>query len=328
MTMSSSHPTNRSEPDDPQHSAALQEYLCLLEQGRFADRPDWLAQHAAILPAIRGRLEALEVLYAVGPRLHSAAAELYQPASDATDRAETNAAALNTVLGEFRLLREIGRGGMGIVYEAEQASLGRRVAVKVLPFAAALEPKRLARFRQEAQAAAHFYAMQLIEGRSLAAMTSELRGIPTDATPRLATSFPEDIRQPAWFETVGRLGIQAAEALHFAHELGIIHRDIKPRRTAWNLAIRQPGTGARTAGSDRPADRRLFPGGHAARTAHFVASLHTRRPPRADAGHYPHAARRAVSDQSGDSPRPGNDRPQGHVAGPRGSVRFGRRVRC
>src|SRR5437879_12123945 len=83
---------------------------------------------------------------------------------------------------------------MGIVYEAHQISLNRRVALKVLPFAAALDPKQLQRFKNEAQAAAqlhhnfivpvyavgyergiHYYAMQFIEGQSLAAMIRELR---------------------------------------------------------------------------------------------------------------------------------------------------------
>ena len=54
-------------------------------------------------------------------------------------------------LGDFRIVREIGRGGMGIVYEAEQLSLARRVALKVLPFASMLDPRQLARFRNEAR---------------------------------------------------------------------------------------------------------------------------------------------------------------------------------
>ena len=92
-------------------------------------------------------------------------------------------------LGEFRLLSEIGRGGMGVVYEAEQLSLQRRVALKVLPFASAIDPRQVQRFKNEALAAAllhhpnivpiyavgcergvHFFAMQLIEGQSLAAL--------------------------------------------------------------------------------------------------------------------------------------------------------------
>src|SRR5439155_2263371 len=97
-------------------------------------------------------------------------------------------------LGDFRLLREIGRGGMGVVYEAEQISLRRRVALKVLPFAAAIDPRQLQRFQNEALAAAHlrhehvvpvhavgcergvhYYAMQFIEGHSLAELIKELR---------------------------------------------------------------------------------------------------------------------------------------------------------
>ena len=97
-------------------------------------------------------------------------------------------------LGDFRILRQIGRGGMGIVYEAEQVSLHRRVALKVLPFAAALDPHQLQRFQTEAQAAAqlhhtnivpvfavgcergvHYYAMQYIEGQTLAAVIRDLR---------------------------------------------------------------------------------------------------------------------------------------------------------
>ena len=97
-------------------------------------------------------------------------------------------------LGDFRLIREIGRGGMGIVYEAEQRSMGRRVALKVLPFAALASEKSLQRFKNEVRAVAaldhphivsvysvgeergiHYFAMQLIRGQTLADMIAELR---------------------------------------------------------------------------------------------------------------------------------------------------------
>src|SRR6185295_14890849 len=105
-------------------------------------------------------------------------------------------------LGDFQLVREIGRGGMGVVYEAVQMSLGRRVAVKVLPFAAALDERHLKRFKHEASAAAslhhtnivpvhfvgcergvHFYVMQLIDGQSLAAAIEDLRRANHDPGP-------------------------------------------------------------------------------------------------------------------------------------------------
>src|SRR5262249_17438206 len=65
-------------------------------------------------------------------------------------------------LGDFLLLREIGRGGMGVVYEAEQISLGRQVALKVLPFASTLDAKQLQRFKNEAQAAAHLHHSNIV----------------------------------------------------------------------------------------------------------------------------------------------------------------------
>src|SRR5262245_42921719 len=65
-------------------------------------------------------------------------------------------------LGDFRLVREIGRGGMGIVYEAEQISLKRRVALKVLPFAAVLDNRQLQRFKTEAMAAARLHHQHIV----------------------------------------------------------------------------------------------------------------------------------------------------------------------
>jgi serine/threonine protein kinase len=98
------------------------------------------------------------------------------------------------LLGDFRIVRLLGRGGMGVVYEAEQISLDRRVALKVLPFAATLDATQLQRFRNEAHAAAslhhphivpvyaigcergvHYYAMQFIDGVSLDAILARMR---------------------------------------------------------------------------------------------------------------------------------------------------------
>src|SRR5262249_18825289 len=158
---------------DQRLARALDEYLAALQTGAPGDREALLARHPDLADDLRDCLASLEYL---------------RQGNDPT------AAGGPGTLGDFRLLREVGRGGMGVVYEAEQVSLGRRVAVKVLPLASTLDARQLQRFKNEAQAAAqlhhtnivpvyfvgcergvHFYAMQFIDGQSLADIIGQLR---------------------------------------------------------------------------------------------------------------------------------------------------------
>lgn len=172
--------------DDPRVISALEEYLEALSAGRPISHVDFLVQHTEIADALRQCLSGLEFIHAAGMQLSNS-----QPFSIAH---QADLISPSARLGDYRILREVGRGGMGVVYEAEQVSLGRHVALKVLPFAAAIDPKQRQRFQIEAQAAAqlhhphivpifsvgcdheiHYYAMQFVEGRSLGAMLNELR---------------------------------------------------------------------------------------------------------------------------------------------------------
>lgn len=162
-------------------------------------------------------------------------------------------------LGDFHLIREIGRGGMGIVFEARQESLARQVAIKVLPRQPWQDAKQLEQFKQEAQVAAglhhtnivqiygvgedegyHYYAMQLIEGKGLDRLIQWLASLSTNTTDqgsdqigslcRPVFGSPRDVRTytQTYWQGVARVGLQVAEALAYAHDQGIIHRDIKP----------------------------------------------------------------------------------------------------
>jgi serine/threonine protein kinase/tetratricopeptide (TPR) repeat protein len=135
--------------------------------------------------------------------------------------------------GDFRIVREVGRGGMGTVYEADQISLPRRVALKVLHGHLAVSPRSIARFRSEAAAASrlrhpgivpihevgewhgrHWFSMEFFAGRSLHELVHHERfGVRADCS-----------RAAEVAELVARI----ADALHHAHEHGLVHRDVKP----------------------------------------------------------------------------------------------------
>src|SRR6266571_5284820 len=150
-------------------------------------------------------------------------------ASGSNDHASTSTAtglSLPRTFGDYALLEEIARGGMGIVYRARQVSLDRIVAVKMLLFGPLSSPEFVKRFRAEASAAAslqhpnivaihevgvhqgqQFFAMDYVEGQSLA---------------KLLANGPLPARNAAsYLKTI-------AEAIHYAHERGILHRDLKP----------------------------------------------------------------------------------------------------
>ncbi|MBN9118844.1 MAG: serine/threonine protein kinase, partial [Planctomycetes bacterium] len=181
-------------------------------------------------------------------------------------RAPVSAHALPDRLGDFRIVREVGRGGMGVVFEAVQESLGRPVALKVLSRSAQLDPTRRERFVREAQAAAKlhhtnivpvfgvgeqdglpYYVMQLIPGCGLHAVVAKWRAesgrpapanretlVKVPATEPGAASGPAppgaDVRAPDYgdWRFVAEAGLQTAYALHYAHKQGVLHRDVKP----------------------------------------------------------------------------------------------------
>jgi eukaryotic-like serine/threonine-protein kinase len=242
--------------EDEQITSALEEYVKLRRAGQPPLRDEFLARHRPIAVALAECLDGLELV--------EDAASHFSPSPDRRPLAAALQAPAQ--LGEFRLIREIGQGGMGVVFEAEQVSLGRRVAIKVLPMAASLDSRCRRRFQVEAQAAAllhhehivpvfgtgvdsgvHYYVMQFIEGRPLTDVLRELRNTPPPlgrdqaairlpplALPAVRTSSRQarSGRSPAasrrYCRSVVRWAVQAADALDHAHEIGVVHRDIKP----------------------------------------------------------------------------------------------------
>ncbi|WP_372718343.1 protein kinase [Novipirellula sp.] len=186
----------------------LDEYLASLKEGEKPDRTALLAKHPELASQLEACLAGLDFIHA------------------SSDRGSTPKR-----LGDFEIIREVGRGGMGAVYEARQISLGRHVALKILRFGGVSDLDAVNRFQREAETVAslhhtnivpifavgnhegvNYYAMQFIEGQSLDQILKD----------------SQQRTQSISADTVAQWGLQAAEALAHAHARGVIHRDVKP----------------------------------------------------------------------------------------------------
>lgn len=240
---------------DPRVFQALQDYQAAVDAGQRQDHAEFAARYPEVAGPLAGCLRGFDLVRAGA-----------SPEPSHNPPAPAGSLATESRLGDFRIVREVGRGGMGVVYEAEQLSLGRRVALKVLT-APAPDDRARQRFRNEAHAVASlnhphvvpvhaigaegdalFLAMRFVDGRSLAALvrqvqeSSGLSKAPTRQPTETATDAPAPVAldtagQPLpfapppaaeYYRAVARFTADAAGAIQHAHECGIVHRDIKP----------------------------------------------------------------------------------------------------
>lgn len=221
--------------DESKQFSALDAYLDALQQGEDTERERLLKEN----PQLAGVVECLDALDSLAPLGPPGGDGHFDPSSPVTvdDVVEGPGAAgkqaaaetsdeVPREFGDFELIEEIGRGGMGVVFKARQKSLDRLVALKMILASHLASPDHVRRFEGEARAAAalrhphvvaiygaghvagqHYFAMQLIEGQSLALWK---------------------IREAISTEQAVRWVIQVARAVDHLHQNGIIHRDLKP----------------------------------------------------------------------------------------------------
>ncbi|MEN6452185.1 MAG: bifunctional serine/threonine protein kinase/MFS transporter [Thermoguttaceae bacterium] len=201
-------------PHDDRALSLLDAYLAELQAGGRPDRAALLREHPELASAL-DCLDALEVLAPPG--------DGSPPCGEPSSNAAMNGA-LPRDFGPYELIREIGRGGMGVVYEARQKDLDRSVAIKMILAGHLASPELVRRFQAEAKAAARlrhsnivhihdvgqfqgqdFFTMEYIDGQSLAE--------------RVGSVSPQD---------AVRLVAIVARAVEHLHQQGIIHRDLKP----------------------------------------------------------------------------------------------------
>jgi len=252
------------EPERDRIDLLAEEFAACCRRGEQPSVSDFAARHPEYAQQIRATLPAVALMEQL--KRHRRGPGVGDPDFEVT--AEDRTGAPLKRLGDLRIVREIGRGGMGIVYEAVQETLDRRVALKLLPRHSFLDPRTVQRFHREAQAVAqlhhphivpvfgvgeqeglHYYVMQLIAGRGLHEVVRALRrGEPLAKVLEPPGSSPAaepesesksllaagDSAQGGrrlddrYWRFVARAALDVAEALEYAHGEGVLHRDIKP----------------------------------------------------------------------------------------------------
>ncbi len=239
---------------DPRHVRSREQLEVLASE--FADR-----SRAGLKPSIEDYVRRYPKLEDQIRELFPMVAALEQWKSDRESELLRNQLPDNfsiDQLGDCRIVREIGRGGMGVVFEALQGSFDRRVAVKLLPWRISMVPQRWERFQQEARTFAKlrhanivpvfsfgrhddfaYYVMQYVEGVSLSRVISELRDHNAVSFSSLISSETgsddeadssgtnRGLKRDSW-KQFARIAAQVAQALRQAHRQGVLHNDVKP----------------------------------------------------------------------------------------------------
>lgn len=222
--------TTSQEPNESglQVDRLFAEYLEGLDRGDLFDRNLFLQKHAACADELQSLIEVNEILVGLRDEAGKSQQDSSQTASF-DENANRNAPGTGSrlqFLGDYELLEEIARGGMGVIYKARQFSLGRIVAIKMIRCGDLATAEDIQRFRNEAEAVAnlhhrnivaihevgehegqYYFSMNFIEGGSLAQLVRE---------------------NPLPVQEAVAIVQQAAEAVQYAHERGVLHRDIKP----------------------------------------------------------------------------------------------------